>query len=259
MKNVFLWICCFALSAFAAEVSSADSTVASGPNIALTRSSVYLGKGVSIGVAGGVFNPTEDCDCLGVWQAQLEYFYSPRVSGGLDVRFFGGDLDSDVMILYQRYRMNVRFHFPFNRLDFFASPVIGLETTDIEEFRDEWDNREDRWWKPGAKLDSVDREKSCEKMFSLDGFSIGAELGAGWRFSRLWGLTGGALYEYNFSRTHLLTLSPGVAFNLRDVWGWASRTLLSSWITLELNFLRYFNRGVPDWGSAGFIGLQIGI
>lgn len=235
------------------------SAYAEDRNIPLPGQSAYTGKGLSVGIGAGIYNPTKDCDCLGVWQGQLEYFYSESVSGGLDVRFFGGDLDSDVMVMNQRYRMNARFHFPFNRLDLFVSPVFEFETTNIETFRDEWDNREDHWWKPGETRDTVSETRNCEKMFSLEGFSMGAEAGAGWAFSRLFGLTGRASYEYNFARAQLLTLTPGVAFNLRDVWPWAKRSLSSVWISAEVGFQRYFNRGVDEWASSGFLGLQIGI
>ena len=278
MNRVALWILCLVLSAFAAEASEtvpqADSaqvvqdssanvsdsvSQVSSANIPLPRQSAYLAKGISVGVAGGIFRPSEDCDCLGVWQGQLEYYYSKWVSGGIDVRFFGGDLDSDVMVLYQRYRMNVRGHFQYKSFDVFLSSVLGLETTDLQEFRDEWDNREDEWWKPGMDLDSVVHQKDCEKLFKLDGFSGGVELGVGWKFTRLFGVTGDFLYEYNFSGAHLLTLSPGFAFSLKDVWPWANRTLASMWISVEATFQRYFNRGVPEWASSGFLGLQVGI
>ena len=278
MRNFALWIFCLVLSAFAAEASEtvpqADSaqvvqdssasvsdsvSQVSSANIPLPRQSAYLGKGISVGIAGGIFKPSDDCDCLGVWQGQLEYYYSKWVSGGLDVHFFGGDLDSDVMVLYQRYRMDVRGHFQYKSFDVFLAPVLGLETTDLQEFRDEWDNRPDEWWKPGMDLDTVVHQKDCEKMFKLDGFSVGAELGTGWRFSRLFGVTGDVMYEYNFSGAHLLTLTPGFGFSLKDVWPWANRSLASLWISVEASFQRYFNRGVPDWASTGFLGLQVGI
>lgn len=274
VKKILLWICCLILSAFSAEdsllVQSSSSQESSSSevlekrivlSVPLSRQSAYIGKGVSVGIAAGVFNPTEDCDCLGVWQGQLEYFYADWVSGGIDVRFFGGDLDSDANILYQRYRANVRFHFPFEKLDMFLSPVLGLETTDIEQFRNEWDNREQRWWMPGEKMnsDSLREKVDCEKMFSLDGFTVGAEFGVGWRFSKHVGLTGSALYEYNFAGAQLLTLTPGTAFNLGDAWTWASNNLLSSWISVEVGFQRYFNRGVSEWAISGYLGLQVGI
>ena len=77
--------------------------------VALPGQSAYTGAGLSIGLAGGVFSPIEDCDCMGSWQGQLEYFYSDLVSGSFEVRFFGGDLDRDKMVMYQRYRIGYSF------------------------------------------------------------------------------------------------------------------------------------------------------
>ncbi len=96
-------------------------------------------------------------------------------------------------------------------------------------------------------------------MFSLDGFTLGFEIGLGVVMTRYIGLTGSASYEFNFSWAQLVTISPGLAFNLREVWPWAKKNLRSTWISFEMVFQRYFNRDVNEWSVAGFIGLQFGI
>ncbi|MBR6454193.1 MAG: hypothetical protein IKS97_06435, partial [Fibrobacter sp.] len=106
-------------------------------NIPLPRQSAFLGEGLSVGIGAGLFNASKDCDCLGIWQGQLEYHYKEYLTGGFDVRFFGGTLDQDVMLMYQRYRLNVRAHAGFSWIDFYASVLFGLETTDLSEFRKE--------------------------------------------------------------------------------------------------------------------------
>lgn len=243
--------------AFGETVEAPEDDV---PNIPLPRQNVYTGKGMSIGIGVGVFRASEDCDCLGVWQGQGDFFYFKYLSGGIDVRFFGGDLDSDVMVMYQRYRANLRGHLPLGNLDLFFSPILGFENTDMQKFRDEWKNRETGWWHGDPDLeDSTVILDDCERAFALDGFSLGGEFGFGWRFSRLFGLTGSAQFEHNFKGAQLLSLTPGFAFNLREVWPWGKRNLMSNWLSLEFHFRRYFNRGVPDWATASFLGIQIGI
>ena len=261
-------------------------------NIPLPHQSAFLGKGFSVGIGAGLFNASKDCDCLGVWQGQLEFHYKDYITGGFDVRFFGGTLDRDVMLLYQRYRLNVRFHKSFSGADFYIAPLLGLETTDLSEFRKEWregvhKNESDTSSValqtaeaeaaddaslnessdkvipgPGGARDSLDVsqvEKNCEKMFSLDGFTLGAEVGFGLVVNRYIGIMGSASYEFNFSWTQLVSFSPGVAFNLHEVWPWANKNLRSTWISLEIVFQRYFNRDVNEWALAGFLGLQFGI
>jgi hypothetical protein len=284
--RIFLAIFLFAMYAFAVETakdSSAvvDSTVAvqdsagveqvavadtlakdssrhKGNSIPLPRQSAYTGYGLLVGLAAGIFNPTKECDCLGVWQGQIEYFYSDWISAGFDVRFFGGDLDTDMMLRYQRYRANVRFLFPRERWSWYVSPIIGFESTDLEDFREEWHNRDDEWWIPGAPRDTTREVEDCEKMFSLDGLSIGVDFGAGVNISRYFGLTGSVLYEYNFGGAQMLTLSPGIAFNLRQVWRWANRNLSASWVSVESGFQRYFNRSVDSWAMSVYLGTTIG-
>ncbi len=242
----------------AKDSTAKDSSRHKGNSIPLPRQSAYTGYGLLVGLAAGVFNPTKECDCLGVWQGQIEYFYSDWISAGFDVRFFGGDLDTDMMLRYQRYRANVRFLFPHERWSWYVSPIIGFESTDLEDFREEWHNRDDEWWIPLAPRDSVREVEDCEKMFSLDGLSIGVDFGAGVNISRYFGLTGSVLYEYNFGGAQMLTLSPGIAFNLRQVWRWANRNLSASWVSVESGFQRYFNRSVDSWAMSVYLGTTIG-
>lgn len=262
------------LAADTAPSASVDSSLAANApyrNIPLPRQTAYTGKGLSVGIGAGIYNPSEDCDCMGIWQIQLEYFYTDWISAGIDARFFGGDLDSDVMIMYQRYRLNARLHKAWQNFDMFLEPVFGLENTSISEFRDQFENRHSSslhgGWGPGiaagdsSATDTLEHEpvESCEKMFSLDGFSVGIGAGLGVNLSSYFGLTGSVLYEYNFSGAMLLTLTPGVAFNLGKVWPWARKNLRSAWISFEFGAQRYYNRGVRDWATHGFLGGQLGI
>ncbi len=258
-------------------------------NIPLPHQSAFLGRGFSVGIGAGLFNASKDCDCLGVWQGQLEFHYKDYITGGFDVRFFGGTLDRDVMLLYQRYRLNTRFHKSFAGADFYIASLLGLESTDLSEFRKEIregvhkdspsdslrvtslalnDGVADPSVEPndggnqnvaGSSSSSSEKGRNCEKMFSLDGFTLGVEVGMGVVLSRYFGFIGGASYEFNFSWTQLVTFTPGIAFNLHEVWPWANKNLRSTWISFEMVFQRYFNRDVNEWALAGFIGLQFGI
>ena len=250
-------------------------------NIPLPHQSAFLGEGFSVGIGAGLFSASKECDCLGVWQGQLEFHYKDFITGGFDVRFFGGTLDRDVMLMYQRYRLNTRFHKSFSGADFYVATLFGLETTDLSEFRkelregfrkdgspDDADSPSDSHFEgtgvaiPIEESDSISAlssEKNCEKMFSLDGFTLGLEVGMGVAVSRYLGFVGSATYEFNFSWTQLVAVSPGIAFNLREIWPWAGRNLRSTWISFEMVFQRYFNRDVKEWALAGFLGVQFGI
>lgn len=240
----------------------ASSVFADNVNVPLPRQGAFAGKGMSVGLAGGVFDPGGDCDCLGVWQAQGDFLYFSWLSAGLDVRFFGGDLDKDVVLMYQRYRMSAKAFLHGQSFAVYLSPVLGLENTSLSEFRKEWNEGVSRKDDYGAKADADSLEivrSDCENMFSLDGFTIGAELGGGVTLGRYFGFTGSALYEYNFESAQQLTLTPGIAFDMRRVWGWASNKLLSMWVSVEVSFVRYFNRNVDSWARSGVFGVQLGI
>ena len=245
------------------DVAVAQDSLESGPipirhSIPLPRLSAYTGYGLLAGLAAGVYSPTEDCDCLGVWQGQFEFFYTDWISAGFDVRFFGGNLDKDMSVLYQRYRGNVRFHFPKEDWDWYVGPIMGFESTDLQGIREEWHNRDDEWWIPGATKDDELEIEDCEKMFSLDGFSIGIDVGAGISVFNIFGITGSVLYEYNFGGAQLLTISPGIAYNMQEVWPWAKKNLSATWLSIETGFQRFFNRSVDSWALSAYFGFVVG-
>ena len=76
--------------------------------------------------------------------------------------------------------------------------------------------------------------------------------------SRLFAVTGLVQIEYNFSKDVMLSLVPGVAFNLLEVWPWAKGVLRSTWISFEVGGQRYVHGGVEGWSNTFFMGLQLG-
>lgn len=230
-------------------------------NIPLPRQTAYTGKGLSVGIGAGVFDPTVKCDCMGTWQAQIEYFYTDWISGGGDVRFFGGDLDKSSMLMYQRYRIDARFHKTWTNFDIFAEPMFSFETTSISEFRGQVRSgfEDDAAGVDSPASDTTAKLSECEKMFSFDGFSIGVGGGLGWNLSRYLGVTGNVMLEYSFSNSFLLSITPGFAFNVKEVWPWGRNNLRSIWISAEVGTQRYFNRGVKGWSLHGILGIQLAI
>ena len=236
--------------------------------VPLPGQTAYMEQGLSFGMGFGIYDPLDECDCMGAWQVQLEYFYSDWISGGADVRYFGGDLDRDAMVMYQRYRLNVRLHLPSDEFDLFAEPFLGLENTSISAFRKQvhgkkHEKKQHFWWEDSEDEDEVDsleidENDDCQKLFTLDGFSIGLGLGGGYNLTRYFSVTAGAHVEYNFSKSLLLNIVPGVAFNLREVWPWAKRTLRSTWISFEIGALKTFNNDIDGWSNVFFLGVQLG-
>lgn len=273
MRYLFLLIVLvFGLSAsFAADtVDSLESEnkLSEISTVPLPGQTAYMEQGLSFGMGFGVYDPLDECDCMGAWQVQLEYFYSDWISGGADVRFFGGDLDRDAMVMYQRYRLNVRFHMPSDEFDLYAEPFLGFENTSISAFRkqvrgEKTPSRQHYWWEDDeetVETDSLEEAEGddCQKLFTLDGFSIGLGFGGGYNVTRYFSVTAGAHVEYNFSKSFLLNVLPGVAFNLREVWPWAKRTLRSTWISFEVGAQKAFNKDIDGWSNTFFLGIQFG-
>ena len=224
----------------AIEPSVADSTERTAKkSVPLPRQSAYTGYGLLVGLAAGIFNPTKECDCLGVWQGQFEYHYRDYVTGGFDVRFFGGTLDRDMMLMYQRYRNEANEH------------QSDEERQELEKLS--------RYKLIDAKVVSNEVHRANNLLTIDKGSKDSVEVGMGVALSRYLGLMGSASYEFNFSWAQLVSFSPGIAFNVQEIWPWGRNNLRSTWVSFEMIFQRYFNRGVGEWAVAGFVGLQFGI
>ena len=241
-KQMFLWTVLLLIGVSAAS-----------EDVPLPRQSAYTGEGLAMGLAIGLFNPSgEECNCIGMWQGHVDYFYLPYLSGGLDIRIYGGNIDSRSMILYQRYQLHVRFYKNLlQNLVVFGTPLIGFETTNLQAIQ-----------KNIASGDPTSvnlNQDICTESFALNGFSMGAEFGAGYKINKDFGLLGGALYEFNYSDFHYIALTAGVAFNIRNHWKRLEEGMLSSWISLEIQWQRYIGAGDGFWSETFLLGLFFGV
>jgi hypothetical protein len=105
-------------------------------SIPLPHQTAYLGKGLSVGIGAGLFKASDDCDCLGVWEGQVEYHYKKFITGGIDVRFFGGTLDSDVML--RKMIVYVRSLFASQQLEQEAAQEKGYKVKAVSPDIEKW-------------------------------------------------------------------------------------------------------------------------
>ena len=216
------------------------------------RQTAYQSRGMNLGLAAGALRPSGNhCRKLAQWQGAGEFFYWKDISGGANIRFYGGDVDKNYALMYQRYHLYARWHFPWgNRVDFYLSPIMGFESTKLSKIRgndDESTTTED------------EEESLCKDEYSLDGFSSGVEAGTGVRISDDWGAYGSVRVDYNMNGVGQVSLTPGFAFNLRNYSDFLKNNFLGSWISLELQFYHYLDAAGDDWGESGFIGLNFNI
>jgi hypothetical protein len=222
--------------------------------IPLVRQTAYQPRGMNLGLAAGALRPGGNrCHVLGQWQGTGEFFYWKNMSAGASIRFYGGNVDKDYALMYQRYHLYARWHFPWgSRFDFYLSPVVGFETTNLSKIREEETDEAD-----GT---AEENEKNlCKDEYSLNGFSAGIEAGTGVRVSEDWGVYGSARIDYNMSNVGQVSLIPGIAFNLRNYSDFLKNSFLGSWISLEFQFYHYLDSAGDDWGESGFLGLNFNI
>lgn len=246
MLRLFLTVLSLGFALASAEVRDGG--------IPLVRQTAYQSRGMNLGLAAGALRPGGNrCHVLGQWQGTGEFFYWKNMSGGASIRFYGGDVDKNYALMYQRYHLYARWHFPWgSRFDFFLSPVLGFETTNLSKIRE--DEKDDA----GGTAEE-DEKNLCKDEYSLNGFSSGGEAGAGFRISDDWGVYGSAKIDYNMNKVGQVSLTPGIAFNLRNYSDFLKNSFLGSWISLEFQFYHYLDSAGDDWGESGFLGLNFNI
>jgi len=224
--------------------------------ILLPRETSYQMKGFGVGVGGGVLSPSgKRCKSLALWQGTLEYFYTKHVSAGISVRMYGGNIDEDISLLYQRYHSHVRLHYLANpRWSLYLEPSLGFEVTSLENIRDEGSEKEDL-----EDVEGVESSDGCQNEYTLDGFSTGLALGSGYALNESWAVNGAAGYEHNWSGVGQLTLAAGIGFNLRNNVDYLKRNVLGTWIALEATAHRYFFNETGEWGVALMLAFILNI
>jgi hypothetical protein len=223
--------------------------------IPLPHQSANQPKGINVGLGFGGLSPSgKSCKNMGVWQGMAEYFYTERISAGWAIKMYGGNLDQEYALIYQRYHIHARMHFPISKnFSFYVSPIIGFETTDLSKIRENQDDE--------ASATSVDTDESaqCSDEYSLNGFSAGIDLGMGWKFAPNWGLVSGFNYDYNSSPVSQLSFTGGIAYNLRNSFGFLEKNFLGTWLSLELVVHHYLGTDITSWGKSLLLGINLSI
>ena len=224
--------------------------------ILLPRETSYQMQGFGVGIGGGALSPSgKKCKALALWQGTLEYYYARYVSAGVSVRMYGGNIDDDISMIYQRYHSHVRLHYLVTpQWSLYLEPSLGFELTSLETIRGK-NGDEDA----SEESEIVETSEGCENEYTLDGFSSGLALGTGYALSESWSVNGAAGYEHNWSGVGQMTLAFGVGFNLRNNVEYLRNNVLGTWIALETVVHRYFFNETGELGVAVMLAFILNI
>lgn len=234
---------------FAAEPKTFD--VKSAQSIPLPRQSHYLRQGLQTGMGLGTIYRS-GCTARFQWQGGAEYSYTKHISGGGAVRLFGGAVDNETSLTYMRYFTHARYHVqPNPKLDIYVGPVLGLENTSFSEMRASWENRNEE-----DSTDLNSESSTCEDAYSINGPSLGWDVGTGWLPHPLIGLTASNSAEVNFQRKVRVSFTGGVAFNLYEISSRMQSYLTASWVHFDLVKAFTVNHGGSE--NSILLGMSVG-
>jgi len=215
-------------------------------SIPLPKQSNYLEKGIQAGLGmGSVWR--KDCQSRFQWQGDIEYSYSPHLSGSASARMFGGDIDSTSSLIYSRYFVNSRYHIqPRKTADLYAGMGIGFDNTSFQTIRRDLGKNEEY---------SVDAG-TCQEAFDFNGISISLEAGAGMLPFKRVGFTTSNTLEINYQKKLRYSFSLGTAVGLVDLWARLYDNLSSTWVHLE--WVNTRTLGVSGSENSVLVGFSIG-
>jgi len=195
-----------------------------GTAIPLPRQTLYLSEGIGGGFGLGSVG-RKGCQSMSVWQAQGEYAYSPSLSGGMNMKLFGGNVDKQNAIVYQRYSLHSKFHRSAPKYDLYIGPVFGFDNTDLKAIREEIHSI--------GGVTGDEPNARCAETFGAQGMSLGYEAGMGAVLHRDWGAVVGHTFDVTTSGDTQFAVSLALAFNIWNHWERLRRSLQGSWLVVE--------------------------
>ncbi len=225
--------------------------------IPLPRNLSYTGHGIGIGLALGAIYPLGgEKKILAAWRGTADYYYTTFFSAGAEVLIYGGDVDSETMILYNRYRLHGRFHKPLlnNRFSLFVGPLFWFENTSIDDFNEALEAD-----KNGKDSIPVKNSNIYDDAPEQNGFASGVEAGFGWRVYKKLGAFGGVVYEHSFVGENVIGFTGGLSFDVRSLFKTWQKNTYASWVSLEITNRRYLADDWERWGKFLLLGFHIAL
>jgi hypothetical protein len=142
-----------------------SASVYSREAIPLANHSIWSEKGLVGSFALGPWFPS-NCQNLTQWRGRIQYLYSPKISGQLEVHIKGGTIQSDQVVVSNRYVMGSTFYQKFFKGILYENISVAIDKSQITQI------------KPNESLNtSDDLPVGCEEIGQDRGFTPGIEFG----------------------------------------------------------------------------------
>jgi len=202
-------------------------TCSKAEGIPLPGHSIAQNKGLTAGVGLGMLK-SSSCKTLWSWAGQGNYSYNSYLSGGISIKFVGGNLDSANNLINQRYSVNTKLTHSDPRYVLFAGPIFSFENTDLSTLRKEFRNI-------GGDDEYANMEigTKCSRMYEEIGSSIGYQTGFGFLLTPNWGISIGHNMDLTFTGILMASFSSSIAFNLREQFEKFKENTENLWLSIE--------------------------
>jgi hypothetical protein len=191
------------------------------PNLYVTQN-----KGLTAGMGFGARSYTS-CKTSFIWTGYGQYFYSPVLSGGANIRFLGGNLDSAYNFIDQKYSLNIKYTYNKPKYVLSIGPVFSFKNTNLSAFRKEFTNIG-----VNEETEAI-ANTECEELLEKTSSSIGYQSGIGFLITPSWGLNFGHNLDLTFKGSFVPSFSGSIAFNLRELFEKLTENTENFWLSLE--------------------------
>ena len=213
-----------------------------------TRGDVFPGPNRSMWSKAGLMASmgltaynSSGCGDVVQWRGEAAYMYGDVISGGVGAKLSGSRLDTDFLVIGNRYTIWTKFNKVFKQTHFYLGPVVSFSDVTRESLLPEEE-----------EFLALEGE-SCSEFQDITGLATGFEMGVSHPFKYGLYVYGAVRSEWNWKIISLRQFQIGLAYAIHERHPNFSKSLAGLSVHLEY----YFNQASTEFTHFPFLGVSV--
>ena len=207
--------------------------------------SVYVEKGMT-GSLGFAIYDASGPDYMETrflqWEGHGAFYYKPFLSAGAHATIISGPPNDSSEQIENRYQMFTRLHKRMGNLAVYVGPGLGLHFLNYV-----------------ADLSVENQEDSLPNTVNQTRLELIFESGAGYRMTRLLGLTASGKASHSWATESRLAGTVGMSFDISTFWQRSTRLTQGFFLQVEWQYAKIWDLSFPKRDREWTLGLGAGV
>jgi hypothetical protein len=225
----------FLLFSVLAHSKEARSGVFPGPN-----RSMWSKAGLMSSMGLTAYN-SSGCGDVVQWRGDVAYMYNDVMSGGVGAKLSGSRLDTDFLVIGNRYSIWTKFNKVFKKTHIYFGPLLSFSNVTRESLL------------PEEEAQAVLVAESCSEFQDITGLATGFEIGVSHPFKYGLFVYAAVRSEWNWKIISLSQFQLGLAYAIHERHPNFSKSLAG----LSLHLEYYFNQASTEFTHFPFLGVSV--